>query len=117
FLGPIATGARFEPTSNTWVATTQIGAPPYRMDFAGVWTGREMIVWGGQFPDTDTGGRFCGLSPPAAPQNLSVMTVSTSTVDLSWTDLSSNESGFEVERKTGASGTWSRVLTTASNVS
>ena len=37
-------------------------------------------------------------------------------VNLTWTDKSSNESGFIIERKTGVSGTWQAVTTTLANV-
>ena len=47
--------------------------------------------------------------PPAAPSSLSVSAVSSSQVDLSWTDNASNESDFQIERKTGAGGTYSQI--------
>ena len=38
---------------------------------------------------------------PAPPSNLEAIAVSTSQIDLSWTDNSENETGFVIERKTG----------------
>lgn len=46
-----------------------------------------------------------------APSNLSATTVSSSQIDLSWTDNSSNETGFKIERKTGSGGTWGQIDT------
>ncbi len=44
----IATGSRYNPSSNTWTApTTTTAAPSARRDHQTVWTGSEMIVWGG----------------------------------------------------------------------
>ncbi|OPX85469.1 MAG: Exoglucanase B precursor [Pelotomaculum sp. PtaB.Bin104] len=40
----------------------------------------------------------------AAPSNLSAVAVSASQINLTWTDKSSNESGFKIERKSGNSG-------------
>lgn len=45
------------------------------------------------------------------PTGLSGSSVSTSGIDLSWTDNSTNETGFKVDRKTGASGAYSQVAT------
>lgn len=59
----------------------------------------------------------CTTAPPPAPTALQASAVSYSEVDLSWTDTSSNETGFKVDRKTGATGTWAQIGTTAANVS
>jgi hypothetical protein len=41
-------GARYDPTSNTWLgATASGGAPSARESHSAVWTGSQMIVWGG----------------------------------------------------------------------
>jgi hypothetical protein len=42
--------------------------------------------------------------PPSAPSDLVSTAVSSSQIDLTWTDNSENEDGFKVERKTGGSG-------------
>src|SRR2546422_4297789 len=55
-------------------------------------------------------------STPAAPSNLTASPISTSQINLSWTDNSNNENGFKVERKTGAGGTWSQVAIVGANV-
>jgi len=43
----IDTGGRYNPTTNSWTLTTQTGAPSPRYEQNAVWTGTEMIVWGG----------------------------------------------------------------------
>jgi len=59
------TGGRYNPTIDSWVATTTTDGPAGRLLFTAVWTGSEMIVWGGVFVDTsgahflNTGGRYC----------------------------------------------------------
>ena len=41
-------GGRFNPSSNTWIPLTQNGTlPTARYEHSAVWTGTEMIVWGG----------------------------------------------------------------------
>jgi N-acetylneuraminic acid mutarotase len=41
------TGGRYNPASNSWTATTIAGAPPPRYYHTAVWTGNDLIVWGG----------------------------------------------------------------------
>ena len=60
----LITGGRYNPVTNSWQATS-LGAnvPQQRYGHTAVWTGSEMIVWGGQLPPagnaaTNTGGRY-----------------------------------------------------------
>jgi N-acetylneuraminic acid mutarotase len=54
------TGARYNPVTNSWTATSTTNAPPGRIGHTAVWTGSEMIVWGGSNGgfQTNTGGRY-----------------------------------------------------------
>ncbi len=54
------TGARYTPSTDSWVATSTVNAPSNRADLTAVWTGTEMIVWGGDTPGIwfNTGGRY-----------------------------------------------------------
>jgi hypothetical protein len=52
---------------------------------------------------------------PAAPTNLKAVAVSTSQVNLTWTDNSTDENGFTVQRSTNGS-TYATVGTTSANV-
>jgi hypothetical protein len=54
-------------------------------------------------------------TPPAAPSNLAVSAVASTRVDLAWTDNSSNETGFKVERSTDGV-TFSQIATVGANV-
>ncbi len=54
--------------------------------------------------------------PPTAPSGLSATAISSSQINLSWTDNSDKESGFKIERKTGAGGTYSQIATVGANV-
>src|SRR5712692_3439890 len=53
---------------------------------------------------------------PTAPTNLSATAVSTTQINLSWTDTSNNEASFKIERKTGSGGTYSQIATVGTNV-
>lgn len=61
----VNTGGRYNPATDTWTATTTVGAPDPRHLHSTVWTGHEMIVHGGTIPPDfgrleiiGTGGRY-----------------------------------------------------------
>jgi alpha-tubulin suppressor-like RCC1 family protein len=45
------------------------------------------------------------------PSSLAATVISPSRIDLSWADLSDNDTGFKIERKTGRNGTWGQIAT------
>jgi Fibronectin type III domain len=54
---------------------------------------------------------------PAAPSNLTAKAISSSQINLSWTDNSNNETGFRIERCKGATCTnFSQIATVGANV-
>ncbi len=40
-------GARYSPVSNVWTHMNTAGSPPARQFPAAIWTGSEMVIWGG----------------------------------------------------------------------
>lgn len=56
------TGGRYNPSTDNWSATNTNNAPSARTRHTAIWTGTEMIVWGGasvdQFPYLNTGGQY-----------------------------------------------------------
>src|SRR5262249_43239045 len=57
------TGARYNPATDTWQATTTVNAPIARAQHSAVWANplgsQTMIVWGGIVPGlTNSGGRY-----------------------------------------------------------
>jgi hypothetical protein len=54
------TGGRYDPGTDSWAATSTTSAPSARFEHTAVWTGSEMIVWGGGVSGgvTNTGGRY-----------------------------------------------------------
>ena len=60
FFGSTGTGGRYDPVADTWQATSLVGAPAARGSHTAVWTGSEMIVWGGEdlSSHVDSGGRY-----------------------------------------------------------
>jgi len=45
--GYLQSGGRYNPSTDSWVATTKTNAPTARAGHTAVWTGNEMIVWAG----------------------------------------------------------------------
>lgn len=125
--GLLNTGARFNPGSpdaTAWTATADSAmenVPPARVDHTLVWTGDEMIVWGGdegRLQPTNTGGRYvpaadtwsAGTSttpPPAAgilPRSLHTA-VWTGTEMIAWggaTNLGRTNTGGRFNPSTGS---------------
>lgn len=56
-----------------------------------------------------------GGGAPAAPSNLVATTVSPTQINLSWTDGSNNETGFQIERKIGPRGSFVQIATVGAN--
>src|SRR5207249_3854590 len=56
----VNTGGRYNPGTDSWTATSVTSAPMGRNTHTAVWTGSEMIVWGGWdgSTDLDSGGRY-----------------------------------------------------------
>jgi N-acetylneuraminic acid mutarotase len=54
------TGGRYNPSTDSWTATSTTNAPEGRDYHTAVWTDSEMIVWGGEdiFNFLNTGGRY-----------------------------------------------------------
>jgi Kelch motif len=48
-------GARYNPASNAWFAISTVGAPTARANHTAVWTGNEMIIFGGRVSYSGTG--------------------------------------------------------------
>jgi hypothetical protein len=73
---------------------------------------------GGDSPYSNTASATTPAPPlPASPGNLLATPVSTSQVNLSWTDGANNEDGFKIERCTGAGcSNFAQIATVGSNV-
>ena len=56
------------------------------------------------------------VSIPSAPSSLVLTVVSSSQINLKWTDTSAIETGFKVERATALAGPFTQIGTTAANV-
>jgi N-acetylneuraminic acid mutarotase len=68
------TGGIYDPSSDTWttVNSTDPDTPQVRYLHSAVWTGSDMIIWGGQSGDfLDTGSRYDPLSDSWTATNIS----------------------------------------------
>jgi hypothetical protein len=53
--------------------------------------------------------------PPAAPSGLTATAIAYNQINLAWTDVA-NETGYQIERKTGSSGTYAQIGTTGTGI-
>src|SRR5438874_13593541 len=69
-FGYFNTGGRYNPSTDSWTATSTANVPSGREVHTAVWTGSEMIIWGGTdgLNYFNTGGRYCA-QPPVVPQS------------------------------------------------
>jgi N-acetylneuraminic acid mutarotase len=71
FKNYLATGGRYDPATDTWTTTATVGAPTSRVWHTSVWTGTEMVVWGGRtlglYSFLRTGGRYDPLTDSWTP--------------------------------------------------
>src|SRR5262249_45199183 len=59
--GAYQDGSRYDPLTDTWSLISRVNAPNGRFWHTAVWTGTEMIVWGGwdvNLSDVNDGGRY-----------------------------------------------------------
>jgi hypothetical protein len=61
----VNTGGGYMPLTDSWTptSTSSLHLPGPRAQHTAVWTGAEMIVWGG-YPATATGGVYCACGDP-----------------------------------------------------
>ena len=73
------------------------------------------INGGGDSAPSNTATTTTLPNPPAAPTVLTATPVSQTQINLAWTDNSSDETGFRIERRVVPAGTFATVTTTAPN--
>jgi len=128
----VGTGGRYNPVTDTWTVTSLIDAPSARFFYSLLWTGSEMIVWGGANTSNvhfDTGGRYCAVGPsptptptatatatptatptptaaptPAAPTALTATNVTTNSFAANWSSVGA-ATGYRLDLATDSSFT------------
>ncbi|MGH9870790.1 MAG: Kelch repeat-containing protein [Candidatus Polarisedimenticolia bacterium] len=66
------TGGLYDPATDTWQPTSTVGAAERRQGHRAVWTGNQMIVWGGRGPGgpRHSGGRYDPQSDSWLPMSI-----------------------------------------------
>ena len=77
------TGGRYNAGTDSWTATSTDNAPVARFNHTAVWTGTEMIAWGGFNYELqiylNTGGRYCAPTGPTPTPTPSATSTATAT--------------------------------------
>lgn len=84
---PFGTGGIYDPATDTWTASSTVGAPSPRGWHTAVWTGSKMIVWGGDdlFTCLNTGGIYDPATDTWAPMSTSGAPVPRTSHTAVWT--------------------------------
>ena len=72
-FGTPRTGGRYDPVADLWTPTNASEAPSARSGHTALWTGAEMIIWGGAdrfFGEVATGGRYAPATDSWQPTSL-----------------------------------------------
>ncbi len=111
--------------ANSVVRSLTAGTYPIAISFFQLGGGASMNVYwrnpqtGNQFvaiPDSAfTDGFKVTGTAPAAPSDLKALAISSKRIDLSWTDNSDNETGFEIYRANSSSGPYLTIAITSAN--
>lgn len=120
------TGERYNPTTDTWTPTSMSNAPPERYLHVAVWTGTEMIIWGGTSkvgatitplnsggiynPSTDSWRSMSTTGAPTMRQNSKPAVVWTGTEMIVYGQ--GTTSTFEGAKYNPSSNTWNPINTT-----
>jgi N-acetylneuraminic acid mutarotase len=125
---PVNTGGRYNPSGDTWAPTsTGTNVPDPRRRHTGVWTGTEMIVWGGINDPTEfnTGGRYNPVMDTWAPTSTGTNVPSarmlhtavwTGTEMIIWSGAGGGSSLNSGGRYDPAADAWGSPISTGANV-
>jgi len=110
-------GAKLNPATGRWYPVSTLNAPSPRWSHGAVWTGREMIVWGGEGLDANgrmsqngtlnTGGRYDPLGDVWRPMDTNGAPSPRSGHSMTWTGTELLVFGGRTQR----SDAWGRSVT------
>jgi hypothetical protein len=95
--------------TSAWAATTPSGYPVW-FEFG---TDNSIYVVGGTTAKFTQSGTI--PSPPAAPSNLVATSAGTSSINLTWTDNSTNETSFVLMQSSTSGGIFNKLITIPAN--
>jgi N-acetylneuraminic acid mutarotase len=80
------TGGRYNPSTDSWSPTNTYNVPDARGNHSAVWTGTEMIIWGGvDFRQKNSGGRYNPATDSWQPTSLINAPIARQNPEAVWT--------------------------------
>src|SRR5207249_12321997 len=69
---PLNSGGRYNPLTDEWLPTSTLNAPLLRANHTAVWTGTQIVAWGGNIYTayTNEGGRYDPVADTWSPTSL-----------------------------------------------
>jgi subtilisin family serine protease len=107
--------------ADSWTLVTTVGQNVTTYQNTGLSSGTTYfyyIVSTNNAGDSDPSAEVSAttLELPTAPTSLKATTVSTTQINLTWTDGSTNESGFRIRRRSTSTGAWTVIASVGQNV-
>ncbi len=103
---------RQDPNTATWSVVGSVGQGVTTYTDTNLSGGSqysyEVVALNGVTTSTPSN-QVAAMTLPVAPSNLTATPLTANSIQLSWTDSSSNETGFQIQRQDPSTGTWSVV--------
>jgi len=110
---------RRQSMTDTWLTAGTVAADTTTFDDAGLAEGTKyyykVAAYNavGSSPESAIAAVTTPIYPPAAPDQLKVLAVSSTDIQLAWQDRSGNETSFKIDRRRSGTTSWERIATLA----
>lgn len=109
-VAPLDSGGLYNPSTNSWSATSTVGAPSPRLHHAAIWTGSKMFIWGGRTAEDMSVATVLGDGAMYDPGTDSWTPISTTNSPTPRYSMHASWSGSKVIVWSGSGPSWATYL-------